>query len=698
MARIYRTVFRWEVCSDDRLLYTCDVESMAKEAFASSPGAAGLWGSSAGAGGSNNLAWLRVWLLDMQLHTKNTLAVLVAAANTQSSNAVHYAIATISVQSEFAPLKFASFNVLDHKRELPAASAEAAADSESADDSASAVTNYRIVLPANSRTAYVYSDDSIICAPVCGDASAAPGGVDVIALNPSSGGGGNEILGAGSDCSGAAAASKPIFFTALHGLVTVVGAAGGAEPANQSSLFPDTPVAGGKGGRSLAAATAASNSRLADSLNLSVSAAGLEDLTMSESKGDQLKAAFLLFCKRNMGQSVAIVAELFPASAAAGASAAVDSSLDRLVASMSQDLIEDFPASDPRWMESAEGVAAASSSLSSVGTSTSLLILHQLRDKQTAHDFYINFLKEVGLWDRLSSVTVRGAAMATSLLLLEHAEKIAAAVALRSTLHAEHQTLVDRAIKAALDDRENGGRLAATANLTPQDHFYCQISRIGDIFSSLSRAREEAAARESPREAVRTFSAANDVMTGVMAAALDTRKRRADEFAAAAAPSPSFERLLWTAEPSPSGARTALLTQFRATAETALPMAEDARTRGALCKQMVQIADYVLDGYRDQLSSLSEGGGRKEAVFKAYEKDRAAVVNAIIDAGFAEEAASLAEKYYDFVGLIKICESSGDRERLNRYMDQFSAERFADFVFDWHVRQGKQVFNDASLS
>ena len=171
--------------------------------------------------------------------------------------------------------------------------------------------------------------------PVSGDA-----GVDVIALNPSSGGGGNEILGAGSDCSGAAA-SKPIFFTALHGLVTVAGAAGGAEPANQSSVYPDdTPVTGGRGSRALAAAaTAAPNSRLADSLNLSVSAAGLEDLTMSESKGDQLKAAFLLFCKRNMGQSVSIVAELFPAATSAGgASATVDSSLDRLVASMSQAL------------------------------------------------------------------------------------------------------------------------------------------------------------------------------------------------------------------------------------------------------------------------------------------------------------------------------------------------------------------------
>ena len=85
--------------------------------------------------------------------------------------------------------------------------------------------------------------------------------------------------------------------------------------------------------------------------------------------------------------------------------------------------------------------------------------------------------------------------MPTSVLLLEHAEKIAAAVALRSTVHAEHQTLVDRAIRAALADRENGGRVAAAAaagtgsNLTPQDHFYCQISRIGDIFSAVLRAQ-----------------------------------------------------------------------------------------------------------------------------------------------------------------------------------------------------------------
>ena len=223
---------RWAVCdgaeqypSSERLVYSCDLETMAKEAFAK----AGLWG---GAGGGNNPAWLRLWALDMQVHTgKGALAVLLAVANPQAatgSNIVHYAIATLSARGECAPAKFASFSVLDHTRELPASTSASADEPESADSAA--VTNYRLVLPAGSRTGYVYSEDSILCAPVAssGEGSAAP--VDVIDLNPSpGGGGGNQILGAGTDC---IAAARPIFFTALYGLVNVIPV-GGVESVNQ---------------------------------------------------------------------------------------------------------------------------------------------------------------------------------------------------------------------------------------------------------------------------------------------------------------------------------------------------------------------------------------------------------------------------------------------------------------------------------
>ena len=78
-----------------------------------------------------------------------------------------------------------------------------------------------------------------------------------------------------------------------------------------------------------------------------------------------------------------------------------DSSLDRLVVSMSADLIDDFPASDPRWLKTVPGSEASGG----VGSTMSLLILHQLEDKQTALEVYISFLKEVGLWKRVSNQT-----------------------------------------------------------------------------------------------------------------------------------------------------------------------------------------------------------------------------------------------------------------------------------------------------
>lgn len=58
--------------------------------------------------------------------------------------------------------------------------------------------------------------------------------------------------------------------------------------------------------------------------------------------------------------------------------------------------------------------------------------------------------------------------------------------------------------------------------------------------------------------------------------------------------------------------------------------------------------------------------------------------------GFYEEAASLSEKYFEFVALVAICEATGDKDRLEEYMERFKTNNFASFVFDWHVREGKQ--------
>jgi hypothetical protein len=47
-------------------------------------------------------------------------------------------------------------------------------------------------------------------------------------------------------------------------------------------------------------------------------------------------------------------------------------------------------------------------------------------------------------------------------------------------------------------------------------------------------------------------------------------------------------------------------------------------------------------------------------------------VSALIDRGFVDDAAVLAEKYYDFVGLIRICESAADTPRYNIVFDDLN--------------------------
>ena len=430
---------------------------------------------------------------------------------------------------------------------------------------------------------------------------------------------------------------------------------------------------------------------------------------MSESKKDQLKAAFLLFCKRNPGEAKYIVDHLFPKEDADGDQQldlnATNSSLDRLVISMSTDLIDDLPASDPRWLETlpaselGTGGQAMDGSLAIEGIgSSSLVILHQLEDKQTALDVYISFLKEVGLWQRLSCVTNRQLLMATTLLLNEHSEKTAAAITLR-TLHSEHSQIVDQAIKLCLIDRNISTiERSNSLNLTPQDHFYREISKIHEIFSGFQRLVENdvLVSSKNPQDSVSDAITTNEIMLAILKECLTYRSRKQREFSIGNEHpnevSTKLEYLPWTSAPGPppNGLRTLLIRQFQITLEKIIPLGEDVSVRNILFHQLVEICDFILDGYRTQLESIPEQD-RKSAVQKEFEKDRTSLILPLVNSGGCmNEARDLAEKYLEFHGLVRICEMTNDNERLERYMDEFAEQDFANFVFDWHLRQGKQ--------
>lgn len=50
----------------------------------------------------------------------------------------------------------------------------------------------------------------------------------------------------------------------------------------------------------------------------------------------------------------------------------------------------------------------------------------------------------------------------------------------------------------------------------------------------------------------------------------------------------------------------------------------------------------------------------------------------------------LAEKYLDFEILMRICEATNNEDRINEYMRRFKDTDFAEFVYNWYMREGKQ--------
>ena len=104
----------------------------------------------------------------------------------------------------------------------------------------------------------------------------------------------------------------------------------------------------------------------------------------SESSASKLKQAFFNFCRKNVYDTQTLLDELFASPASKNE---VDSLLDRLVYELSLKIIDDYPASDPRWTDS---VPAGHES---TFTTVSLLVLHQLEDKVRAHDLFMTFLR-----------------------------------------------------------------------------------------------------------------------------------------------------------------------------------------------------------------------------------------------------------------------------------------------------------------
>ncbi|XP_062404993.1 nuclear pore complex protein Nup133 [Sardina pilchardus] len=501
-----------------------------------------------------------------------------------------------------------------------------------------------LVLPRGSRSAaYLYNEEMVFTCSLARGRGALP--EERIAFSDP----GDRIRGGG------VCANLPVFFSQNSGLVAVV-------PRESASMLPEM---------------------MEDSLCSSLAGPGSEaavtempkmDKVAQEDKIKLLKTAFLQFCRHDVVGAQAVTDELLPSERDGGEGA----ELDEVVAQISCDLVDDYPASDPRWAESVPDEGAGF-------PLTSLILLHQLEDKMKAHGCLLDFLNQMGLLERLGSTAVRSSPMATRLLLCEHAEKLTAAIVLKNH-HAKHADLVNPAIASALKKSSAD----VPASLTAADVFFREVSGISAIFECLLD-EEEKALKENPITSLKWAQIVievNVIIKDMLEAACQYRESKSSLYRASETADSEPEYIPWTAS---SGVRSVITRQHEVILKTVYPHA-DSELRNTLSEQLVALLNSYLSGYVAQLGSLDRAAqsDRYSALEMEYTQRRSELLLPLLELGQYQWVSALAEKYGDFDILVQMCEQTDNQSRLQHYMTKFADQNFADFLFRWYMEKGKR--------
>uniref|UniRef100_A0A3Q1F5G2 Nuclear pore complex protein Nup133 n=1 Tax=Acanthochromis polyacanthus TaxID=80966 RepID=A0A3Q1F5G2_9TELE len=620
---------KWEVDdSSEHQVLSWDVSRALTESIADA-----IWGSESNYEEMKEGA--NVAYLDMKLG-QASLVVLAAAWHPSDTPCLAY-FCLVTLQDSGASISD-SFMVEVTKYSSPFQSEEA-------------LQATRLVLPRSpGSTAFLYNEELVFA---CSTGTSRGGLPDEkISFNSP----GDGVRGGGC------CANLPVFFSQNSGLVALVAR-------ESASILPETM-----------------EDSLCSSLAAGPEVSAMETPTRAEPVAQEdktrlLKAAFLQFCRNDLVGAQTVTDELFPTDDDGEEGAELDS----MVTQINLDLVDDYPASDPRWAESVPDESAGF-------PLTSLIILHQLEDKMKAHGCFMDFLLQVGLLDRLSQVTVRSSPMATRLLLCEHAEKLQAAMVLKNH-HTKHAELVNRAISSALQ-RSN---TSVPPSLTAADVFFREVSQVSSVFDCLLE-EEERSLKENPVDSVQwaeVVITVNNIIKDMLQAAGQYRETKASTYRASENAAAEPEYIPWTASGGVGGVRTVLSRQHEVILRSVYPHA-DSELRSALCEQLVALLDIYLGGYVAQLTSLQQQrppGAQQErynSLEMEYSQRRSELLAPLLELGQYQWVAALAEKYCDFDILVQMCEQTDNQSRLQHYMAKFADQNFADFLFRWYMEKGKR--------
>ncbi|XP_046402089.1 nuclear pore complex protein Nup133 [Ischnura elegans] len=616
----------WMIGATEQLIAEYDLDRITQDSFQQT-----IWRVESG--GES-----KVWLMDMQL-IEGGFMVLAAAVNPSCSSLMHYAFGTIFTdEASTSPVKFASFCPIKYT-------------SLYREDEELKSWNYHFILHGNN--VIMFNFKNIIAVPVSSP-SEDPDKLEFMTSD-------DRVLG------GALCGSVPLFFLKNHGLLSILPIESTSVDAFNNSIMEDSNV---------------SEQSLLFSDGLTVSMAELEEMSVNKDSTTKLKAAFLNYVRKDRAKCEALLQDLFSESAMGRSSRLevsgkpdVDRPLDQVVVSASLNIIDEVPDGDPRWSDSKQSTV-------SLKTSSSLQILNQLQGKQKALEIYLDFLKAMQLWEKLSGLSVGGRVVSTCHVLAEHEEKLVAAISLK-TLHPVHNALLDPVIKRVQVDRG----MLTDGCLTHIDLFFKEVSKVHEAIPVLCQYSEEVVqSSRPPDEIASTLAEANTIILTVLQDVMNFRKQNDRS------PSPNFpgmEYLPWTASSGKAGVGDALVLQHSITLKNGAQLAGNPSLRNQLYDQLVSLVDIILDGCRSHLESI-KGSGKYPSCLQQYEVKRSSYIKSFFDEKEYERAAVLAEKFCDFEALVRVCDITGNDERLSEYQEKFEDQGFSNFLYAWYMREHKQ--------
>lgn len=383
----------------------------------------------------------------------------------------------------------------------------------------------------------------------------------------------------------------------------------------------------------------------------------------SGSNETRLKSAFLQFVSRKLENCKALIKQACPEEPSSNDVF----NLDKTVFKVGEDLVNDIPINDPRWLGVQDEPTIRSSSM---------VILSHLEEKQQAIHWYFKFLQELGLWSRMRHIHKYNTQVFTGCALKDLSEKLQATIMFRK-IEVDHSKLLDKLIKSAVETHSDS--YSGPLGLTHTDKFYRQVSMSHVLLKMLCAYSEEiASTNRSAVDICGILCDVNRILVKVLGGVLDYRRQNVEFFPI---DKQKQSKMSWILCEGKDGICTELRQQISISLKYVNIANITKEVHSEISDQVAFLVDVLLSSFVDIFSETDS----------SYTKLRYNVLRELMDNQENHKVIELAEKYADYRIIVEVCFETKNITLLYSFMDKLFEKNFRQTVFSWYLEQGKIV-------